>query len=399
VKILRTVISDIKPAAVFVWNGHTGVCANTLRSLCKLNKTTAFYMERSLLKEGVFFDKEGVNGFSSLCNKVTKSDLVKFSENKQQYISAKNDAPKVRCSNFSKWRKVIFLPLQVQADTNILLFSDNIKTMRSLVLNIYNAISEDTLLVVRHHPEEVEKQLNLPIANNIMYSNKESLHYWIGLSDLVVTINSTVGFEALLVGSPVLTFGKSIYSGKELCTEVGNLENLANLLANESTYVAPAIELVQQYADYLIYHHTALSGEKNKAIENEFPSIMNAKVPPFNSFKVSPASVKRQAETLFDRLSLSKRSEPINVGVSLDASHTLNLTYRNNSIEINRNYIDMLLKNRFGKKYKFNIELTKNIQQEHDIKVLVCSREKKLSLNGRSTIVMDKYSSLHPCQY
>lgn len=399
VKILRAVLEDIKPVAIFVWNGHTGICANTLRSLCKIKNIKDFYMERSLLKEGVFFDEEGVNGFSSLCNKVTKIDLLAFSGNKQNHITTVTKAKKAKCERFKQWRKIIFLPLQVQADTNILLFSANIKTMRSLVLNIYNAIPKDTLLVVRHHPEEVEKQLNLPMAKNIMYSNEESLHYWINISDLVITINSTVGFEALLIGSPVLTFGKSIYSGKELCTEVHKLEELPNALSKESTYIAPDIDLVQQYANYLIYNHTALLGEKNKTIEDEFPQVTTVKAQYFNSFKVCPNKVKEKADTLFKKINCTKRSESINVGVSLDASHTLNLTYRNNSTEINRSYIETLLRNNLRNKSKLNIDLTKKFPQGSDIKIIVSSRDCNLMLHSESALVIDKYGHLHPSNF
>ncbi|NRD72375.1 hypothetical protein HQQ94_03775 [Shewanella sp. VB17] len=302
IQILSFIIEDIDPITIFIWNGYTGFCANTLRNICQLKTIKSFYMERSLLKSGVFFDSEGVNGFSSLCNEVTKSELVQYNGSEQKHIKIKGKLNLTKNYFSSKWNKILFLPLQVQSDTNIILFSHNVKTMRELVLTILNSIPNDTLLVIRHHPEEVEQQLNLPLANNILYSNDESLNYWISVSDLVVTINSTVGFEALISGRPVLTFGKSIYSGKGLCKEVNELDQLKGVLADEETYRAPNIEIIKNYANILVGKHTCISGELNSELIYNFPVVKNESVIFYNSYKVNPTKVKIKAQDIYKKL-------------------------------------------------------------------------------------------------
>lgn len=108
----------------------------------------------------------------------------------------------------------IFLPLQVSSDTQIKLHSeyDNIKA-----IHFANTESKksNVELVVKIHPAE-----NDPAEIDRVFKEQENLGFHISDANTVeliksaktvITINSTVGMEALLYRKPVKTLGRCLY--------------------------------------------------------------------------------------------------------------------------------------------------------------------------------------------
>ena len=219
VDAVLAVIEKVNPDFIFVWNGYTGFCANILREYCRKKSIKHAYLERGLLKDSVFVDVKGVNGFSSL------SDLTFGYE--QRLVESQKRAS----------AKTIFMPLQVQSDTNILYHSPYIKSMRHFVLMVADECQKlGHRLIVRQHPEEIDENLNLPFMECIEYRNDGTIEEWVCKSDLTITINSTVGLEAIINEKPVVSFGKSIYSNKGLDIN-GTPKNLDKILRSERKVV------------------------------------------------------------------------------------------------------------------------------------------------------------------
>ena len=110
----------------------------------------------------------------------------------------------------------VFLPLQVSADTNLILLSD-CDNIKAIEIAERHAKKLACVLVVKTHPAET----NQGIIRNITSICKERGHLLTSLNTTelirgamgVVTINSTVGLEAMLYGKEVKILGRSIYSG------------------------------------------------------------------------------------------------------------------------------------------------------------------------------------------
>jgi capsular polysaccharide export protein len=109
----------------------------------------------------------------------------------------------------------LFLPLQVSGDTQIKLNSsvDNLEAIR---IAHRMALEENLRLLVKMHPAE---QDSASLADVVALS--QDLEFDIvenSTTDLlrgaqkVVTINSTVGLEALLYGKPVVCLGRALYA-------------------------------------------------------------------------------------------------------------------------------------------------------------------------------------------
>jgi hypothetical protein len=73
------ILAVTRPEVLFIWNGYTGLVANTLRVIAASNRLSVFFLERSLFPSGVFVDPLGTNGSSELSS-LTHDDIRHLSK-------------------------------------------------------------------------------------------------------------------------------------------------------------------------------------------------------------------------------------------------------------------------------------------------------------------------------
>ncbi|MGO4435248.1 hypothetical protein AB4Y88_18745, partial [Paenarthrobacter sp. RAF9] len=109
-------------------------------------------------------------------------------------------------------RKIAFLPLQLHDDANLLRFS-KYETVEDVVLDVVPKLAAaGYLTVIKTHPgAKIRQQSNLafslaraalrPWADDVVWLDATKAEYknaqLVALADLVVTVNSSVGFESL----------------------------------------------------------------------------------------------------------------------------------------------------------------------------------------------------------
>lgn len=317
----QRLLAQVRPDHLVIWNGYTGWVANVLRVEARNRSLPRHFLERSLLKDGVFVDPYGTNGSSLLANMSFEELEPAFtgkSDSPAQEFSPAPDVEELRSSG--PWRdaqRIIFIPLQVQSDTNILLHSPHCKTMADLVSMVHHCHHEKGVaFVVRPHPEEVKTNLKLPSLPDTFIDSRGSLASWIDAADLVVTINSTVGLEALLRNKSVLAIGRGIYAGKGMTDGV------------------PACrERVRTYHEFLLSHHTCSprSGLPGCMV-SAFPAREPILHEPLNHHGLDPASCGRDTAKARDRL----RQEAMAAGMlhivaPAECAFKLALDYRNHA--------------------------------------------------------------------
>ena len=108
----------------------------------------------------------------------------------------------------------IFFPLQVSDDTQCILNSD-ISIEDAINRSLEISKQEQVPLVVKRHP--AEKNINFvnhliqSFENDIIVSDLNTFQL-INQAKLVITINSSVGLEAKILGKEVIVLGKAVYS-------------------------------------------------------------------------------------------------------------------------------------------------------------------------------------------
>ncbi|WP_025098435.1 capsular biosynthesis protein [Burkholderia sp. A1] len=111
-------------------------------------------------------------------------------------------------------RRYVFLPLQVAGDTQLRLNSD-IDNLRAIEIAARMAIDADLELIVKLHPAEydaamVKRVLDSRRHLDFVLASSPTIDL-IRHATRVVTINSTVGLEAMLYDKPVVTLGRCLY--------------------------------------------------------------------------------------------------------------------------------------------------------------------------------------------
>ncbi len=274
---------------VIVWNGFE-IKTSTAVHAAKNCSISSIYLEKGLLPKYLQVDHIGINAFNSGKNSIDKYlqhpiiyPIKHFHEMLQSTWVLKNPFKKI--SKYSKmryfldrrlykelfhhfhyslitkfedivnslsngliifftkyrWKKYdeilkIFVPFQVSVDSQLLLSGGWTTSNIALIENIMAAIKkkDSSLIVVKPHPWEKHDRINWNLIwryKNLVFSNENTIEL-ILRSSVVITINSTVGFESILFGKPTILLGDALYSNVELIKSAKSVEELNNMLHN-----------------------------------------------------------------------------------------------------------------------------------------------------------------------
>lgn len=259
-------VNNINIGVIFIWNG-SGILSLPASEAAKKTNIPQLYFEISNVEDKIFIDPKGVNAQSFLYENINILNSFYVDEKlfeiwKKDYINSKiknkSNSQKIKRKNINKIilldylfaklfnipligdynifhkfgiyyinsqkrllkedslieKKYLFLPLQLPHDTQIILNSEynNFDAIR-IAQEI--AIAKNLVLVVKPHPllnnENYLTQLKLArskLSFQISYQNTTKL---LLNADEIVTINSTVGLEALILDKKITFLGRSFY--------------------------------------------------------------------------------------------------------------------------------------------------------------------------------------------
>lgn len=377
-------IFDLCPDVIAVWNGFTGLVANTLRIVAEDLKIPSFFMERGLFKNSLFIDKKGCNGAASIASVNYNEEVKSFSEKqKNEVYNLFKDRVVFESKNidFDKYKelldkKIIFFPLQVTRDTNILLYS-KFNSMRHAFHEIYSQLNdENTVFIIRPHPEESANQfINIPKLKNVFIYEEESLEFWIENSHLIVTINSTVGLEAMLKGKPVISLGESIYSSFKYLQKL-YYPDLVKVCSSNYT------DELKNYLMYFVSSNLLIEGSKYNIdiIKKQIPHLSDM----VNQVYLEDDEISKLKDKSKNYLALVNK--PV-VNLVFDLSSRLNISYRMNAVPITKDWIIAIL-NGFSVE---NPEFVINSKEFCDI--AICDEGASFEADS-ATIVLDFYGNI-----
>lgn len=266
--VFRTV-SDLfltrRVAVCLMWNGQQLVC-RAVSHACMVHGVATRFLELSNLPGKLFVDSMGVNALSSISSDPALIDrlpmpsedkhrrwLLHYEEYKSRPLPQSRTSLKrkglsllnyvlkfatrgvgrkrldtVRVSNAAKLpiqagqlsaddlaiRRYVFLPLQVSGDTQIKLHSD-VDNLEAIQIAFQFASNASADLIVKIHPAEIdagaiEEIVGLQGTYHFEIADAATVEL-IRHAEAVVTINSTVGLEALLYGKEVVALGRCFY--------------------------------------------------------------------------------------------------------------------------------------------------------------------------------------------
>ncbi len=271
-------IIDKKYSAMLLWNG--GKCRQRIAiEIAKLKGIKPLFFENGLLPNRLVLDAKGINAdnsvprersfFENYENSLTlpKSLIPRRAKNKKKFKTSLEPLPK----------QFIFVPFQVDSDTQIITNSKWIKNMRMLFSLIEKlSLTCDYNFVLKEHPSSSRNYPDLhkraKELERIFFANGYATQELIEKSDAVITINSTVGVESLLFKKRVIVLGDAFYRIDGISKGVDNIEELIAILQNLDNWVFEE-RLVENFLKYLYYDYLIVKDEQ--LYENFYKFIKN----------------------------------------------------------------------------------------------------------------------------
>ncbi|MAS26189.1 MAG: capsular biosynthesis protein [Oceanospirillaceae bacterium] len=220
--------------------------------------TDTLFFENGAFPDTTTVDAEGVNYASSIPRSrdfylsyskvMTKPLPDRLTERKPKKAPAIHQSGDVPLPD-----RYLFVPFQVDSDTQIVEYSPWIKNMEHLYSVLEDVVrvtgADLPVIVIKEHPSSKNDYRYLHSRNGrILFYNNENTQILIEQAEAIVTINSSVGFESILLEKPVVTLGNAFYNIDGL---VSHAESVDTLIAACRNFVPPESLLRQRFLDYL----------------------------------------------------------------------------------------------------------------------------------------------------
>jgi capsular polysaccharide export protein len=300
---LDAFIETIRPAAVFCWNG-SGLTAGIAAQLARARGIPVLFAENGYLPNTLQLDPEGVNALASIARapdleairalSYPPDQLQAFEVLLAEYRAGRmpGRTPPARgrvrpgplaylIQAWADWHErdprfqgnrriprapltppepFVFFPLQVRSDSQLTMHSPLYGNRLDLAIAdldaAVRALDPSPRLVIKLHPADLGKTDYDPLVErfpNVLWTAGGDVRSLLQRAACVVTVNSTVGIEAMVFGRPLVTLGENFYTREGLVHPVRARDDLAACL-RQALIQPPDAELVGQYLRYLYLH-------------------------------------------------------------------------------------------------------------------------------------------------
>ena len=251
---------DDRYDAMLLWNG--GKCRQRVAiEIAKLYGIKTIFFENGLLPNRLVLDTKGINAensvprdrdfFENYSNDLELPDTLspRRPKNQKKFETSLEPLPK----------EFIFVPFQVDSDTQIITNSRWIQNMREF-FDIIEKLSlvTDYQFIIKEHPSSSRNYDDLHERvkgiENLRFANGYATQELIEKSLAVITINSTVGVESLLFQKRVVVLGDAFYRIDGVTKRADNQEMLEEVITNLDSWSFDNV-LVEKFLKYLYYDY------------------------------------------------------------------------------------------------------------------------------------------------
>ena len=253
--IYHSALRGLNAEAVVLWNGLKFRQRIALAAAAELGLCT-IVMENGLLPGMTTLDPKGVNYVNSVPR---DPDFFLPYSNQHDWQS-----PEQRSTRPEEVPEhYIFVPFQVNTDSQIVLFSDWIKDMHALTQAFKTAekqLGDDMPhIIMKTHPACGEDYTALAQdlrqnSQRIILLDSGDTQALIAHAEAVITINSTVGIEAISRNIRTMVLGQAFYALPGLTLSARNQDDLTEALPQLSCFT-PNPTLRLGFLNYLKYHY------------------------------------------------------------------------------------------------------------------------------------------------
>ncbi|MCT2532805.1 hypothetical protein N2488_06365 [SAR92 clade bacterium H231] len=256
-----------KPRCVAIWNGHR-LPERAVKYLAEQLGIQVVHFENGLLPNTTTFDVRGVNDLNSLPRKASyyrqydpalhrQSAVIKLEVRKPHRAKRSHSKQSTFLGDLPE--RYIFVPFQVGFDSQVILNSRQINSMQELYCWAQEAIEyadpgKSLHIVVKEHPSDPYKYKDLYRKHpKIIFSNRNTQEL-IEKSEAVMTVNSSVGMEALLFHKRVIVLGEACYKIRGMVRSPSSVSELSHIVNNLDSWEVDSA-LVDKFIAYVRHEY------------------------------------------------------------------------------------------------------------------------------------------------
>lgn len=268
---IKSLVDKKSCEVIVMWNGGHRY-QKVISSVFK-GKKRLFYFENGLLPNTTVCDPQGVNYLNSVPR--DKQFYMDYStggvgqeEDGASSITLIPRKSRVDEDQVDLPEKYIFVPLQDDRDTQIRVFSPLFKDMEKLYDFVSeNLAGEDRVFVFKEHPSSKIRYTHLHGKNpHIIFANGNSTQQLIDDCRYVMTINSTVGLESILLGKRLLVCGLAFYGIEGVSMVCKSLIEIVECVEQDS--IGFDADIRKRFLNYLFNEYCVPGDWKNPTEEH-----------------------------------------------------------------------------------------------------------------------------------
>ncbi len=260
-------IRRFDPDIVAFWNGKKFHQALGVETAKRYGKKCLFF-ENGLLPDTTQVDFAGVNASNSVPRNTAFYRTLSFDTSCRLPTKLQVRKP-VRTQRTLAQKalpqRYIFVPFQVAYDTQIIHHSPWIPDMYALFDLVTEAARETGWhFVLKEHPSDRVSDYRIlhERTNDKVVFSDENTQKLIENAEAVMTINSTVGIEGLLLGKPVIVLGEAFFAIEGIVHTVSDAQSLFRLLESKRLF-ANDPQLIEKFLKYLYCDYLVPDSWKN----------------------------------------------------------------------------------------------------------------------------------------
>jgi hypothetical protein len=204
-------IETFKPHILLLHNGAHPVYQSVIKELKLRFDIPILYSELGWFPQNdhIYFDRRGTNGASSLAKMGPVSSFVADDENHEEDL-----------------KMVVFVPLQLDNDTNLKIFSPRFRTGRSFLSYVIEQLPEECLIHIKPHPLDRNYHQYKDFSSDRVFVHEieTEVKEILPMVGHVIGINTTVLVEALDYPVNIYHCGEAIIAGKDVAISFVNSE-------------------------------------------------------------------------------------------------------------------------------------------------------------------------------
>jgi hypothetical protein len=156
--------------------------------------------------------------------------------------------------------EIVFYPLHYEPEASILYMAEYSEDQIGLIRNLAKCLANNQILVIKEHPQQPGmllsksyRQLRKRLSNIAFLPAEYPTKKLIQSSELVITQTSTAGWEAIILGKPVVVMGKVFYDNYPKVNRFCDFESLKIMIHNKQYQIPQKEETLKFIAQIWNY--------------------------------------------------------------------------------------------------------------------------------------------------